>query len=268
MSDSEIVTEEVLEAMGISRPAWEEIHSIVGHLPTVDELSTLMAMWQMQGRRQGLLTWLRGQPHAVELRDYLTSDFEPQSTEVREPRVKECVAIAHELAQTVAIESLEAVFRSSGDALYMVGDVSPYFGNSEYSRRVLHLADNPLPMDDEEECHFYISMILQSLAQSDSIFTCQRMDKGGLFGTLLQGCAPRGLGFDILTPREVRLDAFLFGEQGVRYLVSMDEPREDFFVQKVGEARLNCCFLGRTTKGRILVDGYDFGPVGDYVKMR
>ena len=35
---------------------------------------------------------------------------------------------------------------------------------------------------------------------------------GGLFVTLLEMAMPRGLGFDIVTDDEVRLDAFLFGE--------------------------------------------------------
>ena len=261
MSDSDIVTQEVLEAMGISRPVWEEVQSIVGHQPTVDELSTLMAMWQTQGRRQSLLAWLRGQPHAVHLNDYLTTDHEPQSSDVREPRVKDCIAIAQQLAPTLDGAAPDGAFGATGLAIYMVGDVSRYFGNSAYSRQVLHLADNPLPLDDEAECEAYIDMILTSLAHSGSILTLQRIAHGGLYGTLLRCCRPNRLGFDILTCREVRLDAFLFGEQGVRYIVSMNEPQEDFFLQKLVEARLNCCFLGRTTKGRILIDGMDFGSI-------
>ena len=91
-------------------------------------------------------------------------------------------------------------------------------------------------------------------------------DTGFLTGEVAQvedaGAAP--LGYDILSPREVRLDAFLFGEEAGRYLVALDEGHDDQFLLKMDEARLNCCFLGRTTKGRILVDGYDFGPVSRY----
>ena len=87
--------------------------------------------------------------------------------------------------------------------------------------------------------------------------------EGGLFCSLLRFTAP--LGYDILTPREVRLDAFLFGEEPGRYLVAVDEQHDDQFLLKMDEARLNCCFLGRTTKNRILVDGYDFGPTSDFL---
>ena len=87
--------------------------------------------------------------------------------------------------------------------------------------------------------------------------------QGGLFCSLMHYTMP--LGYDILSPREVRLDAFLFGEECGRYIVSLSEEEEDQFLLKLDEARLNCCFLGRTTKNRVVVDGFDFGPVGSYM---
>ena len=63
----------------------------------------------------------------------------------------------------------------------------------------------------------------------------------------------------------MRLDAFLFGEEQGRYLVAVNEEHDDQFLLKMDEARLNCCFLGRTTKNRILVDGYDFGPTSQFI---
>ena len=71
LESSEIVDESLLEEMGISRPVYEEVMAIVGHLPTIDELSTLLAMWKSQYSKQSLLSWLKGQFHAVEQHDYL-----------------------------------------------------------------------------------------------------------------------------------------------------------------------------------------------------
>ena len=147
----------------------------------------------------------------------------------------------------------------------MVGDVSAFFTNSEYGRRYLHLVDNPMVMDGDEETANYIELILESLRANDALFGYRRIGRGGLFRTLMGVVAPQRFGFDILTCREVRLDAFLFGEQGVRFLAMMDEQREDFFLQKLVEARVNCCFLGRVTKDRIVVDGVDFGRSAAYI---
>ena len=274
MSENEIVGEEILEAMGISRLAYEEIQTIIGRLPTVDELSTLMAMWQTQGERQGLLSWLKGQPHSIERHDYLENDLEPQSKEIREPKVKECIAIARAM---FGVEEYDEMNRPRkvdvdnttihrGDALYMIGDVSEFFVDSEYGRKYLHLVNDPITMDNEQETVDYLELILGSLKENGTIFDFRRITEGGLFGTLVDLTGSAALGFDILTCREVRLDAFLFGERGVRFIATTDEPKEDFFLQKLTEARVNCCFLGRATKGRILVDGMDFGSILRYRK--
>lgn len=265
MNENEIVSDEILEAMGISRPAYEEIQTIIGRLPSVDELSTLMAMWKTQAGNQGLLSWLKGQPHSTERHEYLENENEPQSKEIREPRVRECIDIARSLMAETAIEKCENAFVHRGDALYMIGDVSELFVDSDYGRKYLHLVADPINLSDDSETESYLKLILSSLKDNNTLYGYRRIGRGGLFGTLVHCTAPAGVGFDILTCREVRLDAFLFGERGVRFIAALDEPNEDFFLMKLTEARVNCCFLGRATKGRILIDGMDFGSINRYM---
>ena len=268
LNDSEIISEEILEAMGISSAAYEEILTIIGRLPTVDELSTLLAMWHSSGNKQGLLTWLKGQPHSAERHDYIENHNEPQSREIKEPRIKDCVAIAKKLFASkdkTPIVSNEESFLHRGDAIYMVGDVSELFVNSDYGRDYLHLVENPIELPGEDETSEYLELILDTVLENETIFSICKVGTGGLFGTILRCSATKKLGFDIQSYREVRLDAFLFGEQGVRYLITTEEKNEDFFLQKLTEARVNCCFLGRTTKGRVLVDGMDFGDISVYI---
>lgn len=270
LDNSEILDESLLEEMGISRPVYEEVMAVVGHLPTIDELSTLLAMWKTQGSRQSLLTWLKGQFHNAVQREYLDNDLEPESRLYQEPEVKECIAIARKLFDDNKVS--REFFKTSGsnanikkdDAIYMVGDVSSLFTNSEYGRRYLHLVDNPIVMEGDEETAQYIELILGSMEGNGAIEGFWRIGEGGLFRTLMTMVAPQRKGFDILTCREVRLDAFLFGEQGVRFLALLDEPREDFFLQKLVEARINCCFLGRVTNDRVIVDDVDFGRSAAY----
>ena len=145
-----------------------------------------------------------------------------------------------------------------------MGNVGTDFLDSEYARQYLHIVDHPMKMATEEEDRAYIAMILDALKGNGTLHTIGTVSRGGLFRALLEAALPRQLGFDILTCREIRLDAFLFGEEPGRFIVSLPESEDDFFLQKMDEARVNCCFLGRTTKGRILVDGMDFGPSSDY----
>lgn len=282
---------EQVEAMGISREAYDEVLDIVGRIPSMEELSTLLAMWESNGKQQSLYGWLRGQRHTVERDEYLYSGTADHRA-IREPRVKECLAIAKQLCSTspalpkaMALSTAEinqisenlsplTFHLTTGLLLYMVGNVSTEFADSEYARHCLHLVSEPMGAGGHEEDCQYIEMILSALLESGLILAHHPVAAGGLFCSLLRFLSPtqaipqssnQAIGFDILTPREVRLDAFLFGEEAGRYLVVVGEEHDDQFLLKMDEARLNCCFLGRTTKGRILVDGYDFGPVKDYV---
>ena len=252
---------EQVEALGISREAYDEVLDIVGRIPTMEELSTLLAMWESNGRQQSLYGWLRGQRHTVERDEYLyTGNADHRS--IREPRVKECLAIAKDLCKNSQFSTLNSQF-STGALLYMVGNVSTEFADSEYARRCLHLIDGAMATGGHEEDCQYIEMILAALQDNALMLDSLPIAEGGLFCSLLRFTDP--LGYDILTPREVRLDAFLFGEEAGRYLVALPEEQDDTFLLKMDEARLNCCFLGRTTKNRLLVDGFDFGPVSDYI---
>ena len=262
IDSNELISSELLDEMGVSQVAYDEIASIVGKLPSIDELSTLIAMWEASGKKQGLLSWLKGQPHSIERHDFIVNEHEPQGKEIREPRVGDCIAIAREMLThdiDASSASISERFTDHGDEIYMIGDVSELFVNSVYGQKYLHLVDNPATTGTDDETKEYIEMIAGALADGGIIKSMCGVGKGGLFGTLARCGWHGGIGFDIMSYREVRLDAFLFGEEGVRYAVTLDEKQEDYLLQKLTEARLNCCLLGRTTKGRIIIDGMDFG---------
>lgn len=265
MQNEQPLTPEVVEAMGISQPALEEVQCIIGRMPTIEELSTLLAMWEANGRQQSLYGWLRGQHHTVEHHEYLYTDGDTLHRDIREPRVKDCLPLAHEMVDSLSLPPLPPSQRlTQKKLLYLVGDVPTGFLDSEYARRCLHLVDNPVHMDSKEDEMAYLQLILSSLQSNDVISTLCPVGQGGLFVTLTRACSAE-TGFDILTCREVRLDAFLFGEEGGRYLVGLPEEQDDFFLLKMEEARVNCCFLGHTTKGRILVDDMDYGASREYL---
>ena len=85
------------------------------------------------------------------------------------------------------------------------------------------------------------------------------MADGGLFITLLEMAMPGGLGFDIVTDDEVRLDGFLFGEGQGRAVVSLREEDQDDFFDVCEKHAIRPTLLGHVTKGKIVVDDKHFG---------
>lgn len=269
MSESlgkELLSAEIAESMGISQPAFEQVQNIIGRMPTIEEMSTLLAMWDANGRQQSLFAWLKGQEHAVDREEYLYEGHDKNHKEIHEPKVKECVDIARSLYPTTDQPMSLPQFQPSTE-IFLVGNIGTEFLHSDYAAKYLHLVDNPMSLGSEEDDLAYQQMILDVLQDNSVVVTKAPVGRGGLFRSLLESCQSGQVGFDILTCREVRLDAFLFGEEGGRLLVTIPENQEDFFLLKMDEAKINCCFLGRTTKGRILVDGMDFGPVKDYLPI-
>ncbi len=278
IQDEELVSPEIMEAMGISQPAYEEVMGIIGRMPTVQELSTLLAMWEANGRQQSLYGWLKGQHHVVEKHEYLYTGTDTTHKDIREPRVKDCIALAHEVLQNLgpaqlaqstqsaqsADQAPAPAFFSRSELLYMVGNVSTQFLDSEYARRCLLIVADPVKMTTVEEDIEYLQLILGSLLDAEVITSLRPVGQGGLFATLVAGSGGR-VGFDILTCREIRLDAFLFSEEDGRFIVSLPERNDDFFLLKMDEARINCCFLGHVTKGRVLVDDMDYGDIKSWV---
>lgn len=262
MSDSQIVDFEQAEALGVSRQAFDEILDILGRHPSPDDLATLLAMWESNGRQQSLYGWLRGQHHTVHRDDYLYTGHSDNKA-IAEPRIKDCLAIAKQLCLNSSFFIPHSSF-TTGLLLYLVGNIGTEFADSEYARRCLHLVSEPMGAAGSDEDCQYIDMILSALRQASLLDATAGVGEGGLFCSLLRFVAPRG--FDILAPREVRLDAFLFGEERGRRIAILPESQDDAFLLKLTEARLNCCFLGRTTQARILVDGFDFGPVAQYLE--
>lgn len=273
VQQEELLSPEIVEAMGISQPAFEEVMGIIGRLPTVQELSTLLAMWEANGKQQSLYGWLKGQHHLVEKHEYLYDGTDETHKGIKEPRVKDCIALAHEVMRAVKPKLTSTPHFSRSELLYMVGNVSTEFLNSEYARRCLHLVDNPVKMTTVDEDIEYLELILGSLLDGGVITSKRPVAEGGLFASLVEGCRPVAkegktkyeFGFDILACREIRLDSFLFGEDAGRFVVSLPEVQDDFFLLKLEEARINCCFLGHVTKGRVLVDDMDFGDISAYI---
>ncbi len=149
-------------------------------------------------------------------------------------------------------------FSKKGNNIFLIGRSVDDIGSSEYLEFYHGIANSPLPafnLNDELK----IQQGLKKLHAENLIQSANPIGKGGLFFTLLRSAIPNGLGFDITSDAEIRLDSFLFGEAMGRILVDVDSEKEDDFVDVLTELKIPFFTLGHVTKGEIRIDDISLG---------
>ncbi len=159
--------------------------------------------------------------------------------------------------------------KKKGHNLLLVGRSFDDVCASEYLAHYHEIKTSPL-------MHFNLAfekklmMAMKELIKKNLIISASPVGIGGLFFTLLRDALPNELGFDITTDSEIRTDAFLFGEGMGRILVSVDEEKENEFVDFLFDHKIPVMTLGHVTKGEIRIDdqslGFvDKGIIGEYL---
>jgi phosphoribosylformylglycinamidine synthase subunit PurL len=151
-------------------------------------------------------------------------------------------------------------FKLKGNNIFMIGRTSDDIASSDYLEYYHGITDSPLPEFDLG-FEFKLIEIVKKLIDNKLVMTVSPVAKGGLFFTLLRAGWPYGLGFDITTVAETRIDSFLFGESMGRVIVGVDPEMEDAFVDFMYESKMPFFTLGHVTKGEIRIDDQSFGYI-------
>lgn len=143
-------------------------------------------------------------------------------------------------------------FKDAGDHIYLLGQSREDIACSEYLHHICGVPYSPAPHFDLDE-EYALQQMLTSLIRGGLLQSAHDVSDGGLFIALLESAMPRNLGFRIQTAKDLRRDAFLFGEAQSRVVVTVREGRCAAFERMlagVGYER-----LGEVTGGDIVVDG-------------
>ncbi|MDD4108951.1 MAG: AIR synthase-related protein [Prolixibacteraceae bacterium] len=151
-------------------------------------------------------------------------------------------------------------FKEKGGNLFIIGRSVNDLGSSEYLEFYHGITDSPLPSFNID-AEIKIQEALRELHKLKLIQSASPVGKGDLFFTLLRAAIPSGLGFDITTDAEMRLDSFLFGEAMGRILVEVESEKEDEFVDTMTNLKTPFFTLGHVTKGEIRVDDKSLGYI-------
>jgi phosphoribosylformylglycinamidine synthase II len=152
-------------------------------------------------------------------------------------------------------------FKNEGDLLYLVGTSRNDINCSEYLHQVVGTQYSPAPHFDLEE-EYALQQTVAGLIQKGLIVSAHDLSEGGLFVALCEGGFVQDLGFAISSNKDLRADAFLFGEAQSRVLVSVRPEGASAFEAHLSGAAFEK--LGAVTKSGIQVDGQFWGSISDW----
>jgi phosphoribosylformylglycinamidine synthase len=149
-------------------------------------------------------------------------------------------------------------FKQKGDVIFLIGDYTEDISSSEYLATYHGVKASPAPYFDLEK-EFQMQQAVKGLIVENHVNAVHDVADGGLYVTLIEMSMPRGLGFDIVSDADIRLDAFLFGEGQGRVVVTVTEENVEDFVEYMVATGVNITLLGHVTKGKLQIDEQHYG---------
>lgn len=157
-------------------------------------------------------------------------------------------------------------FKEKGHMIYLLGESRNDISSSEYLMKWHKVKASPAPWFDIDT-EVRLNKLLQQLISKNLIVSAHDIAEGGLFVALVESCFPNGLGFDITSDAEARMDAFLFGEAQGRVIVSVNGHHENEFIDFMMQQNFPFSTIGHITSGEMRVDDSSFGFIEDARKV-
>lgn len=153
-------------------------------------------------------------------------------------------------------------FKQKGDVIFLIGDYIEDIASSEYLATYHSIKASPAPYFDLDK-EFEMQQALKGVIAEGLVNAVHDVSDGGLYVSLIEMSMPRGLGFDIVSDADIRLDAFLFGEGQGRVVVSVTEEQVEDFVEYMVATGVNITLLGHVTKGKLQIDEQHYGFIAE-----
>lgn len=157
-------------------------------------------------------------------------------------------------------------FKEKGDLIFLLGESKDDISSSEYLASIHGIKGSPAPFFDIDR-EFNVQKAVRSLINLGIINSAHDVSDGGLYTTLVEMGLNRGLGFDITSDADVRLDSFLFGEAQSRIAITIDGNSEEALIDELRNHEIPFTLLGHVTRGKMVVDDEHFGFIADAKEM-
>ena len=157
-------------------------------------------------------------------------------------------------------------FKEKGELIYMIGECKEDINQSQYLVAIHGIEASPAPSFSLEEEYANQEQV-KMLITHGAITAAHDVSEGGLFVALAEMAMAGNLGFDITTDASIRKDAFLFGENQSRMVVTVSQEKEEAFLDLMMLNGVEFDLLGHVTKGAIRVDDEEWGDVNHYRQL-
>ncbi|MEY3177922.1 MAG: phosphoribosylformylglycinamidine synthase subunit PurL [Bacteroidota bacterium] len=155
-------------------------------------------------------------------------------------------------------------FKQEGDLVYLVGQSRSDIHSSEYLHKYVGVEFSPAPHFDLDEEHAFQQVILQ-LISAKQVNSVHDISEGGLFITLLESGFVGSMGFEVAQQnKEVRADAYWFGEAQSRAVVSVSKEKQADFEQHLASVGIAHELLGATKGKEVVVNGENWGSLDQW----
>ncbi|HTA61141.1 MAG TPA: phosphoribosylformylglycinamidine synthase subunit PurL [Bacteroidia bacterium] len=157
-------------------------------------------------------------------------------------------------------------FKTEGDCIYIIGECKNDISSSEYVYSYHKLKNTPAPYFNLDE-EFDIQYAVKTVIKNKLIESAHDCSDGGLFVCLAESAFQRDLGFDIATDKNIRMDAFLFGEAQGRVVVTVKKDNEIALVDELKKLNVKFSKLGFIKGSEIKIDGQPFGSISEFKNL-
>ncbi|MDX2302956.1 MAG: phosphoribosylformylglycinamidine synthase subunit PurL [Microscillaceae bacterium] len=150
--------------------------------------------------------------------------------------------------------SMTLDFKQAGDLIYLIGEAKNDLACSEYLYSYHQIKASPAP-DFDLDTEYKLQQVIKGLIQNRLIQSAHDLSDGGLFVALAESAMPRSLGFEVKSFSTLRKDAYLFGENQSRVIVSIHPKDKENLEDFLEKSDFPYTAIGVVREADFIVDG-------------
>lgn len=157
-------------------------------------------------------------------------------------------------------------FQNENDVIVLVGKVVNDIAASEYLYSYRNVKRFPAPyfnLDEEYNLH----QCIKELIQTKNIISAHDVSDGGLFTTLCESAFVKNFGFEVNKAKDIRTDAFYFGEGQGRVVVSCKTEQLSNLEKICNKHNTPFLVIGKVIKENVIIDGHNFGSIQKFKNL-